>query len=110
MESLGVKVIQVPVDGAQLDLPQVLRQLTKHSLTSVLVEGGAAVAASIVEQRLLDKVTFFFAPKIIGGQDAKSAIEGEGVARLSDALELRDLKVTPRGTDLEITGYPKEKG
>lgn len=106
LESLGVQVVQIPVDGAQLNLTQALRQLTKDSLTSVLIEGGAAVAASIIEQRLLDKITFFFAPKIIGGQEAKSAIEGEGVARLSDALELRDLKVIPRGTDLEITGYP----
>ena len=107
LESLGVQIVQVPVDGAQLDLPQVLRELTKLSLTSVLVEGGAAVAASIIEQRLVDKVTFFFAPKIIGGHEAKSAIEGEGVERLRDALELRDLKLTPRGSDLEITGYPK---
>ncbi len=108
LESLGVKVVQVPVDGGQLDLKQALRALTKHALTSVLIEGGAAVAASIVEQRLLDKVTFFFAPKIIGGHEAKSAIEGEGVAQLNDAMELRDLKITPRGSDLEITGYPKE--
>ena len=109
LESLGVKVVQVPVDGGQLDLKLVLRALNKYALTSVLVEGGAAVAASIVEQRLLDKLTFFFAPKIIGGQEAKSAIEGEGVAQLNDAMELRDLKVTPRGSDLEITGYPKER-
>ncbi len=106
LESLGVQVVQISVNGAQLDLTQALRELTKHSLTSVLVEGGAAVAASIIEQRLVDKITFFFAPKIIGGHEAKSAIEGEGVARLRDALELRDLKVTPRGSDLEITGYP----
>jgi diaminohydroxyphosphoribosylaminopyrimidine deaminase/5-amino-6-(5-phosphoribosylamino)uracil reductase len=107
LQNLGVNVVQIPVDGAQLDLSQVLRELAKLSLTSVLVEGGAAVAASIIEQRLVDKITFFFAPKIIGGHEAKSAIEGEGVAHLSEALELRDLKVKPRGTDWEITGYPK---
>jgi diaminohydroxyphosphoribosylaminopyrimidine deaminase / 5-amino-6-(5-phosphoribosylamino)uracil reductase len=106
LESLGVKVVQVAVDGAQLALKEVLRELAKHSLTSVLVEGGASVAASLIEQRLVDKISFFFAPKIIGGHEAKSAIEGEGIARLTDALELRDLIVTPRGSDLEITGYP----
>jgi len=109
LQSLGAKVVQVPADGAQLDLVQVLRQLTKHSLTSVLVEGGAAVAASLVERRLIDKVTFFFAPKIIGGHEAKSAVEGEGVEHLNQALELCDLKVTPCGSDLEITGYPKDR-
>ncbi|HEX4946950.1 MAG TPA: bifunctional diaminohydroxyphosphoribosylaminopyrimidine deaminase/5-amino-6-(5-phosphoribosylamino)uracil reductase RibD [Blastocatellia bacterium] len=109
LEDCGAKVLQVPVDGAQLDLPQVMRELAKLSLTSVLVEGGAAVAASVIEQRLMDKITFFFAPKIIGGHDAKSAIEGEGVERLQEALELRDLKLIPRGNDLEVTGYPKEQ-
>jgi diaminohydroxyphosphoribosylaminopyrimidine deaminase/5-amino-6-(5-phosphoribosylamino)uracil reductase len=109
LQNLGVNVVQVPVDGAQLELPHVLRELTKYSLTSVLVEGGAVVAASLIEQRLADKITFFFAPKIIGGHEAKSSIEGEGVESLQDALELRDLKVVPRGSDLEITGYPKEQ-
>ena len=107
LERCGVNVIQVPVDGAQLDLPQALRELSGLAITSVLVEGGASVAASVIEQRLVDKITFFYAPKIIGGHEAKSAIEGDGVERLSDALELRDLKLTPRGNDLEITGYPK---
>ena len=82
-----------------------LKVLTAHSLTSVIVEGGAAVAGSFVEQKLIDKVTFFLAPKIIGGNEAKPAIGGEGFAKLTDALELRDLKLMPRGKDLEITGY-----
>lgn len=106
MQDLGVEVIQVDADGAQLDLTSVLHELTKKSITSMLVEGGAAVAASMIEQRLVDKVTFFFAPKIIGGHEAKSAIEGEGIESLSEAMELKDLSVTPRGKDLEITGYP----
>ena len=106
LQDLGVNVVQVPVDGAQLDLPQALRELAKISLTSVLVEGGASVGASVIEQRLVDKITFFFAPKIIGGLEAKSAVEGEGVAHLSEAMALRDLQVVPRGSDLEITGYP----
>lgn len=109
LDELDVEVVQVPVDGGQLNLTAALQQLPKYALTSVLVEGGAAVAASMIEQRLVDKITFFFAPKIIGGQEAKSAIEGEGVAHLRDAMELCDLKVTPRGSDLEITGYPKEQ-
>ncbi|MBS1807963.1 MAG: bifunctional diaminohydroxyphosphoribosylaminopyrimidine deaminase/5-amino-6-(5-phosphoribosylamino)uracil reductase RibD [Acidobacteria bacterium] len=107
MQSLGVKVVQVPVDGGQLNLPEVLRELGKLTISSVVIEGGAEVAASFVEARLVDKLTFFVAPKVIGGREAKSAIEGEGIEHLSDALELRDLKLTPRGADLEITGYPK---
>ena len=105
LQRQGVKVVNVPVNGGQLQLLEVLKVLTAHSLTSMIVEGGAAVAGSFVEQKLIDKVTFFLAPKIIGGHEAKPAIGGEGFAKLSDALELRDLKLTPRGKDLEITGY-----
>jgi diaminohydroxyphosphoribosylaminopyrimidine deaminase / 5-amino-6-(5-phosphoribosylamino)uracil reductase len=106
LQDLGVRIVQIPVDGAQLKLPSVLHELGQQSLTSVLIEGGAEVAASFIEARLVDKLTFFMAPKIIGGRDAKSVIAGDGIEHLSDALNLRDLKLTPRGTDLEITGYP----
>ena len=109
MQSLGVEVVRVPVNGGQLQLLQVLKALTAHSLTSVIIEGGAAVAGSFVEQKLIDKVTFFFAPKIIGGFEAKSAIGGEGFAKLSEVLQLRDVVVTPRGGDFEMTGYYWER-
>lgn len=106
LQDLGVKIIQIPVDGAQLKLPNVLSELGRLTVSSLLIEGGAEIAGSFVEKRLVDKVTFFLAPKIIGGREAKSAIGGDGIENINDALNLRDLKLTPRGSDLEITGYP----
>ncbi len=106
LQDLGVKIVQIPVDGAQLKLPHVLSELGRLVVTSVLVEGGAEIAGSFVEARLVDKLTFFLAPKIIGGREAKSAIAGDGIENINDALNLRDLKLVPRGSDLEITGYP----
>ena len=106
LQDLGVKVVQIPVDGAQLKLPHVLSEIGRLGLSSLVIEGGAEVAGSFVEARLVDKITFFLAPKIIGGREAKSAIAGDGIEHINDALNLRDLKITPRGTDLEITGYP----
>lgn len=106
LQDLGVKIIHIPVDGAQLKLPSVLSELGRLIVSSVLVEGGAEIAGSFVEARLVDKVTFFLAPKIIGGREAKSAIAGDGIENINDALNLRDLKLIPRGSDLEITGYP----
>ncbi|HZS10347.1 MAG TPA: bifunctional diaminohydroxyphosphoribosylaminopyrimidine deaminase/5-amino-6-(5-phosphoribosylamino)uracil reductase RibD [Blastocatellia bacterium] len=107
LESFGVEVVRVASDGGLLDLKQVLENLGSRYLASVLIEGGAEVAASVIEQRLADKVTFFVAPKIIGGREAVSAIGGQGIERLSEALELRDVEVVPRGNDIEITGYPR---
>jgi len=109
LEALGVSVIGVDAGDGNLHLPQVLPALANAQVTSLIVEGGATVAGSFIEQRLIDKVTFFIAPKIIGGREALPAIGGAGSARLSDALELQHLSVTTRGDDLEVTGYPKVK-
>ncbi len=107
LEQSGVAVVRVGASDGRLDLASVLDELGRRELTSLIVEGGAEVAASFIEQRLADKVTFFIAPKIIGGREAIPAIGGLGCERLSDALELRDVEVVRRGDDWEVTGYPQ---
>jgi len=99
----GVDVVQSP--GRELG--PVLDELGARSVQSVLVEGGARVAGEFLEKGLVNKVTFFVAPKIVGGQDAVSAVGGVGIDRMADALELEDLEVIQRGRDVEITGYPR---
>ncbi len=89
------------------DLVAVLKELGSRSLQSVLVEGGATVAGKFVDAGLVNKVTFFIAPKIVGGIDAPSAVGGEGVKLMSEALELENVTVTQRGKDVEVTGYTR---
>jgi diaminohydroxyphosphoribosylaminopyrimidine deaminase / 5-amino-6-(5-phosphoribosylamino)uracil reductase len=105
----GAEVVTVASRSGRPDLKAVLAELGRRQLTSLLVEGGAEVAASFIEQRLVDKVTFFIAPKIIGGRDALSGIGGSGIAKLNDALELEGGEVVRWGDDWEFTGYPKAK-
>jgi diaminohydroxyphosphoribosylaminopyrimidine deaminase / 5-amino-6-(5-phosphoribosylamino)uracil reductase len=107
LAAAGVQVIKVERGLDGLDLPQVLRELGRQQLTSLIVEGGAEVAGAVVQQRLLDKASFFLAPKLIGGRAAYPAIGGAGFARLSDALQLRDITIQPHGADFELTGYPQ---
>ena len=89
------------------DLRAVLKELGSRSLQSVLVEGGGGVAGEFIDAGLVNKVTFFIAPKIIGGTSAPSAVGGRGVELLSDALELERTTVFQRGKDIEVTGYPR---
>jgi diaminohydroxyphosphoribosylaminopyrimidine deaminase/5-amino-6-(5-phosphoribosylamino)uracil reductase len=103
LESQGVEI----VNSKRGDLPGVLRELGNRSLQSVLVEGGAGIAGEFVDAGLVNKVTFFIAPKIIGGTAAPSAVGGMGVEMMSGALELERTKVVQHGEDIEITGYPK---
>ena len=102
LKNKGVEVLTLNPEN----LPAVLDELGRRSIQSVLVEGGAAVAGSFIDAGLVNKVTFFIAPKIIGGIDAPSAIAGKGVERLSEALELERVEITQRGRDIEVTGYP----
>lgn len=88
------------------DLRSVLDTLGRRSIQSVLVEGGATVAGAFIDSDLVNKVTAFIAPKIIGGSDAPSAIGGKGIERIAEALELERVEVIQRGRDIEVTGYP----
>jgi len=89
------------------DLDAVLKELADKSLQSVLVEGGATVAGAFLDAGLVNKVTFFIAPRIIGGAAAPSAIGGAGIERMSEALELERISIIQRGKDIEVTGYPR---
>ena len=64
------------------------------------------LAALLLEAGLVNKVTFFVAPMLIGGQDAPSAIAGAGAEKIADAMRLQDIEVLQHGADVEITGYP----
>jgi diaminohydroxyphosphoribosylaminopyrimidine deaminase/5-amino-6-(5-phosphoribosylamino)uracil reductase len=95
------------IDNA--DLRAVLKELADRSLQSVLVEGGATVAGAFLDAGLVNKVTFFIAPKIIGGTAAPNAIAGTGVEKMVDAIELERINVIQRGKDIEVTGYPRRR-
>src|SRR5215813_12890572 len=88
LQARGVEI----VNSNRGDLGAVLSELGNRSLQSVLVEGGAAVAGEFIDAGLVNKVTFFIAPKIIGGT-GPSAVGGKGVELMSGALELDNVSV-----------------
>ncbi|HKR21971.1 MAG TPA: bifunctional diaminohydroxyphosphoribosylaminopyrimidine deaminase/5-amino-6-(5-phosphoribosylamino)uracil reductase RibD, partial [Pyrinomonadaceae bacterium] len=89
------------------DAEAILKELASQSVQSVLVEGGSGVAGKLMDAGLVNKITFFVAPKIVGGAGAPSAIGGSGVEKMADAWELDRVMVVQRGKDLEISGYPR---
>ena len=103
LEEHGIEVVRT----AKRDLNSILEQLGSRSIQSVLVEGGAEVSGSLIDARLVNKVTFFIAPKIVGGSTAPSAVGGAGIERMSQAYQLDDVEVTQHGVDIEVTGYPR---
>ncbi len=103
LEATGVEIVRDESGGR--NLIAVLDELGRRSLLSVLVEGGASIAAKFLEAGLVNKVSFFIAPLIIGGNDAKPAVAGRGAKTIADALKLNDVEVVRHALDVEITGY-----
>ena len=104
LESRGIEVVRDSANGR--DLRSVLEELGRRSLSSVLIEGGATVAGKFLEAGLVNKVSFFIGPIIIGGRDAPGAIGGQGARTLAEAFKLENIEITQRGQDIEVTGYP----
>jgi diaminohydroxyphosphoribosylaminopyrimidine deaminase/5-amino-6-(5-phosphoribosylamino)uracil reductase len=98
-----VAVWRAPARGGKIDLRRLLKRLGEENVTSLLVEGGGEVNASFLLNGLAHRIAFFYAPKILGGRDARKAVAGEGVKRWEDMLTLRDLNWRRLGPDLLLT-------
>jgi len=104
-KQLDQKKIEI-ISSEDRDIVALLEELGRRSISSVLVEGGSNVAGFFVDAGLINKATFFIAPKIVGGSEAPTAVGGEGVERMKDALKLEGVEVIRHGDDIEVTGYP----
>jgi diaminohydroxyphosphoribosylaminopyrimidine deaminase / 5-amino-6-(5-phosphoribosylamino)uracil reductase len=91
-----------PDASARVNLRALLKELAGMGIASVLVEGGGEVVASLVEDRLADRFLFFISPRIIGGRDAVTSVEGRGIARLKEAMELKDVRIRRFSRDILV--------
>lgn len=101
--SAGVDLIEVPpTETGELDLALAFRRLGERGLTRVLVEGGAALAATLLRAGLVDRLAWFHAPILLGA-DALAAIAGMGVATLAEASRFERLTLESVGEDVVET-------
>lgn len=99
----GVDVI--PLSSPRIPLKGVLSWLGKQKISSVLVEGGGSLLTSMIEENLVDKIILSLSPKLVGGKNAPSFFEGEGVELIKDALRLKRARLFPIGEDIIYEGY-----
>lgn len=107
LKNLGVEIITAG-DGRHVDLEILMRELAEREITSVLVEGGGKIHFSMLNSGLVDKIFAFIAPKIIGGANSLTAVEGTGFEKLSDAVTLKNFTAERLGEDFLISGYVTE--
>ena len=106
IEGAGGRVLFVKPKGKnRVDMQAMVNELGKSQITSLLIEGGPGINASAIREGIVDKVIMFIAPKIIGGKQAPGAIQGEGIARLEEAIKIYDIKAKKLGDDLMVEGY-----
>jgi diaminohydroxyphosphoribosylaminopyrimidine deaminase/5-amino-6-(5-phosphoribosylamino)uracil reductase len=105
LRAQGVEIVTLPAyDDGRVDLDALLQYLGSRSIASVLVEGGAALSATLLQRRLVDKVLFFVAPKIIGG-DGISVVGACGVEHMEQVIRLQELKANVVGEDVLLQAY-----
>ncbi len=105
LEEAGVEVAILPPDRAgRVDVTALARLLAQRGALSVLLEGGGEAAASFWEAGLVDRALFFVAPKVLGGREAKTPVEGAGRALMRDAIGLDGLRVRRFGQDIALEG------
>lgn len=101
----GVHIIKTKTKDNRVDLNDLMKKLAIEKIDSVLLEGGSELNFSALNEGIVDKVQFYIAPKIIGGNGSKSPVGGNGIELLKDAFMLKDLTYKNAGDDLLIEGY-----
>lgn len=111
LSSAGVEVVHVGQIGGRVDVGEALRRLGSRepAVLSLLLEGGPTLAASFVETSVVDKVMTFIAPKIIGGESAKTPVEGIGFRLVGEAVPLYRMTHATVGDDVLLTAYTSQE-
>jgi len=106
--SFAAEVIRVPEGPGGVSMPHLMEELGNRGITSLLIEGGGATLASAFEAGVVDKAWFFIAPKIVGGRDAITPVEGNGVATMNEAVLLERMQVKKIDQDILVEAYVKK--
>ena len=110
LRNAGVEVLVLPKDkNGKVDLFALINELGERKIDSVLLEGGGTLNFSALQAGIVDRAVMFVAPKIVGGKNAKTPVEGEGVEIMSDAIELNHIETQLIENDLMITGLINKK-
>jgi diaminohydroxyphosphoribosylaminopyrimidine deaminase/5-amino-6-(5-phosphoribosylamino)uracil reductase len=109
LERLGVEVLRVPSRAEAVPFGEIGPLLGARGITTLLIEGGGRVAASALRARSVDRVVWYVAPLVLGG-DARAAVAALGVAAVGDGIRLQRVTATMLGPDVVVSGtvgYPR---
>lgn len=94
LEEAGAKVWTLPEENGHPDLNVLMQRLGEEKIDSVLIEGGGTVNEAALKAHIVHHVYAYIAPKIFGGEDAKTPVEGSGIRLPQECANLRLAKIT----------------
>ena len=103
-EDKGCQVVTFPKKGEYVDLTAVMDYLGKQGVDSVLLEGGSGLHWSALEAGLVNKVQAYIAPKLLGGEGARSPVGGRGFPHPNDVVKVENITITQLGPDYLLEG------
>jgi len=102
LKKSGVSIIVCEENVKQIDIKEVVAKINSHGITRLLVEGGGAIAASLLSANLVDEIAWFRAPSVMGN-DGIAAINGLGLEKLEKMSKFSRKSLTVLDDDcLEI--------
>ncbi|MCR5421052.1 MAG: bifunctional diaminohydroxyphosphoribosylaminopyrimidine deaminase/5-amino-6-(5-phosphoribosylamino)uracil reductase RibD [Lachnospiraceae bacterium] len=103
LESAGILTVRSPEKDGEVDLSFLLKYLGEQGIDSVLAEGGGTVNDSLIREKLVDRIEVFIAPKVFGGRDARTPVEGLGISNVEDAAFFRLENIVRHDNDIQIS-------
>jgi len=106
----GIELLKAPLTDGKLDFSAVLEMLGQKNMTSLMIEGGSRVLGSALRADIADKVYFFYAPKILGGDDGIPICSGPGPELMAGSIPIENIHVKRFDADILISGYVRRQG
>ena len=103
LHEMGVETICCPDENNQVDLKKLMKYLGEEGIDSILLEGGGTLNDSALRAGIVQEVLAFIAPKLFGGMNSKTPVEGIGVRFPSEAVKLKCTDICQIGEDIRIT-------
>ena len=106
----GVRVEQLPraTSDGHPDMPAIVRFLGQMEVTGLMIEGGALVNWAALSAGIVDKVFFYYAPRILGGTGSIPVVGGGGFASIAEAVCVKSMRLHRLGEDFAVEGYLKD--
>ena len=110
LQARGIRVEQIALgtrDGRP-DLGAIVKRLGEMDITSLIIEGGAMVNGAALTTGIVDKIFFYYAPKILGGSGSVPFSAGPGFRRMSEAAVVKNFRIHRFGEDFAVEGYIRD--